>query len=384
MRREVNFSFIGGAHHFWHLAPVAAALSRDPEIVVRVFVNDFESRRQLTEMLARLDASISSMVFIEMALPNMFDVIASVAPKWRDLKLLRLLWWNRALRQCDALVTAERTSTILCALPGPKPFMIHIPHGAGDRAQGFEKRISRFDCIIVAGEKDRQRMVSMNLTTQESCFVSGYIKLSALRRLRRQDGHRLFHNDRPVIVYNAHFSRSLSSWSEFALRIIELIRQDGGYNLIVAPHVRLSEAMSVEEKKRWTDLAIDDRIIVDLGSDRSMDMTYTMAADIYLGDVSSQIYEFTADPRPCVFINAQQALWQHNPDYLMWELGDVIDDISQLLPTLERCAHRLEHYRQRQIEATSAALGDVTADAASIAAAVIKQRCLSPTVASGA
>lgn len=29
-------------------------------------------------------------------------------------------------------------------------------------------------------------------------------------------------------------------------------------------------------------------------------MTYTPAADIYLGDVSSQSYEFLLDPRPCL------------------------------------------------------------------------------------
>ena len=37
----------------------------------------------------------------------------------------------------------------------------------------------------------------------------------------------------------------------------------------------------------------------DPGSPASTDMTYTRAADIYLGDVSSQVYEFIAEPRPC-------------------------------------------------------------------------------------
>ena len=34
-------------------------------------------------------------------------------------------------------------------------------------------------------------------------------------------------------------------------------------------------------------------------------MTYTKQADIYLGDVSSQVYEFMLKPRPCIFFNPE-------------------------------------------------------------------------------
>jgi CDP-Glycerol:Poly(glycerophosphate) glycerophosphotransferase len=328
-------------------------------------------------MLARIGAGMSAIAIIEMRLPSAFAYIPKLLPKWRDLKVVRLLQWNRALRKSDALVTAERTSTILCKLPGPKPVMIHVPHGAGDRAQGFEKRIARFDYVIAAGEKDRQRMISMNLVEPDKCFVSGYIKYSALSRLNagRRD---LFSTDRPVILYNAHFDQTLSSWAAFARDIIDLIKQDGRYNLIVAPHVRLFETASAAEKAYWTGLAAEDQVIVDLGSERSVDMTYTRAADIYLGDVSSQIYEFVARPRPCVFINSHKAQWQGNPDYRMWQMGDVIDGIDMLLPAVERCCGRHAQFRQLQAEFTQAALGDVNVDAAAIAADIIKQRCLPP------
>src|SRR3546814_2965461 len=44
---------------------------------------------------------------------------------------------------------------------------------------------------------------------------------------------------------------------------------------------------------------------IDLGSERSIDMSYTGSADLYLGDVSSQVAEYLYRPRPCVFLNAQ-------------------------------------------------------------------------------
>lgn len=60
-----------------------------------------------------------------------------------------------------------------------------------------------------------------------------------------------------------------------------------------------------------------------------------MAADLYLGDVSSQVAEFLIRPRPCIFLNAHHAAWQNNKDYRFWTLGQVIDnpaDLKKALP----------------------------------------------------
>ena len=72
--------------------------------------------------------------------------------------------------------------------------------------------------------------------------------------------------------------------------------------------------------------ACRSQILIDTGSERCVDMTYTSAADIYVGDVSSQVCEFLETPRPCVFLNAHQIDWQNNPDFAHWHFGDVVDD----------------------------------------------------------
>jgi hypothetical protein len=78
-------------------------------------------------------------------------------------------------------------------------------------------------------------------------------------------------------------------------------------------------------------------ILIDTGSDRSFDMTYTRAADIYLGDVSSQVYEFTYyRRRPCVFLNpngydqAQMNFWRFGP------VLDAIDTLEEALVIAEQ------------------------------------------------
>lgn len=86
--------------------------------------------------------------------------------------------------------------------------------------------------------------------------------------------------------------------------------EQSSYNLIFAPHIRAAENMNASERAHWQQLAVPGRMIVDLDSPRLIDMTYTLTADIYLGDLSSQLYEFLIKPRPVAFINAHRVDWQ--------------------------------------------------------------------------
>src|SRR3546814_16116783 len=82
--------------------------------------------------------------------------------------------------------------------------------------------------------------------------------------------------------------------------------------LVVAPHVRLFAEASDAERAAVAKLAVPGKVMIDLASDRLFDMSYTSGADIYLGDVSSQVYEFLATPRPCLFSNP------HTSDRSVW------------------------------------------------------------------
>ncbi len=59
-------------------------------------------------------------------------------------------------------------------------------------------------------------------------------------------------------------------------------------------------------------------------------MSYTLRADIYLGDASSQVYEFLVNPRPCLFLNSHEADWDKDPNYAHWHLGPVVASIEEL------------------------------------------------------
>ncbi len=377
-KKVVNFCCVGGTHHFLHLAPVMVELVRSGETVVTAYTVSDDDSRMLKKILIDLsDSKTADQIgIIPMRLPRWWQMATRWNPKLQISKLAKLLYWARALRSGDALVSAERTSTILRRIPGKQSVMIHIPHGAGDRSKGFELRIKLFDYVIVGGKKDRNRMIDMQLVAPENCFVSGYVKLAgvlALHRNQQPNRKPIFENDRLVILYNPHFDEKLSSWHQFGVQIIDEIKRDGRFNLIVAPHVRLFAGASDVSLHKLNALADADNVYVDAGSERSMDMSYTLAADIYLGDVSSQVYEFMFRPRPCVFINSHGATWENNPDYLMWTAGQVISAMAELMPALANCQGMQKDFASIQHNLVADAFGDVDGNGAVNAAQIIMQ-----------
>jgi hypothetical protein len=89
-------------------------------------------------------------------------------------------------------------------------------------------------------------------------------------------------------------------------------------------------------------------ILIDTGSEACVDMTYTLGSDIYIGDVSSQVYEFLVEPRPCIFLNAHDADWREDPNYLHWKCGPVLTDPAQLDAALREATTDPSAYRAVQ------------------------------------
>ena len=369
---RIAFSFIGGSHQFWHAVPVAAALSQIPDVTITCFLVDAEDAAIMAGMLRRLGSAPVRIVV--MKLPRILQSV--LTPGWRrrrsPLKIVRLAWWSRVMAQSDVIVAVERTSVLLKWLRRPTPPMVHIPHGAGDRERGYDRRIRKFDHVLAAGEKDRDRFIELGLARADRIWVSGYVKQAGMLRLH-QTRPRFFDNDRPTIVYNPHFSHALGSWRKAGREVIAAIAADGRYNLIFAPHVRLFENASSPERQELEALARTGSVLIDLGSSRSIDMSYTAAADLYLGDVSSQVYEFCANPRPCVFINAHGVAWRDDPHYAMWAFGEVIERVEQLVPALAAAFAAPAAFSGVQSEAVRRSFGDPSLDAAQVAGNLLLQ-----------
>lgn len=318
---------IGGDHQYLHFLPAAFELTRRGSAEVTVFVLDDQQRDVVGHMATALGHAPPCICV--MRLPAWLRALQA------KNKVAALLYWASRLRDADALYSAERTSTLLKRLPGRCPTFIHSPHGFGDRAVGFEARFSLFDHVLVAGSDARERLVALERVTADRCHVAGPVKLAAVARMEMAQPP-LFADTRPIILYNPHCDPAFSSFDAVATRLIDSVVADGRYNLVVAPHVKLAHGWSEARRANLTARSVPGRVVVDLGSTRSIDMSYTLGADCYVGDVSSQVYEFLTRPRPCLFIDVYGANWVGNTDYAMWTLGPVVRADTDLIAAIDR------------------------------------------------
>ncbi len=328
---------LGGMHHILHLIPVARDLETHDYIDVIIFVRSQREFELCQNILKALGATRTQ---IKIFKPN--PLLSWIYPK-RTLVLSNIKIW----RTLDILILAERTSTILRGVFKRLPILIHIPHGAGDRAKSYDSRIAHFDYVLTAGAKDKRRMIEQDLVTDETCFVTGYIKPFAVNSIQPEPP-KLFENDNPVVLYNPHFEPEFSSWNDFGEELLYAFTKHKDMNFIVAPHMRLFSGKNPPSRELIERFKRHDNILIDLGSERSTDMSYTRAADIYLGDVSSQVYEFLSAPKPCVFIGHEDTDWENNPDYAHWSYGPVCHSVADVMAALSTAEADLPTYRDVQ------------------------------------
>lgn len=345
-------------HQVAHSLPVALALIEghaDVEIVVAT------TNPRLTAEVARIAARRGIAVpVVELTLTRPLTRALAATLDWAlPITKLGIYRDNLAFfRNLDALVVAEKTSLLLKRRYGLDLPIIHTRHGAGDRAIGFNRQSARFDHVLVSGAKVRERLAGDAGVAADRMSVVGYPKFDLLPdpapRLPFQA------NGKPTVLYNPHPSPHLSSWYEHGRAVLDHFLHDDRYNLIFAPHVMLFHRKLVVtiDKLRIDRPGTIERkyfdapnIHIDLGSTASTDMTYTAAADLYLGDVSSQVYEFLHRPRPCLFLNSHGTAWRDDRNYAHWQAGEVIGAPDALGAALDRAFASHERFLpvQRQL-----------------------------------
>ena len=353
---EILFLFIGGMHQPLHLAPVAAAMARlYPDVQVTCLYRDQETGEMLAEVRRSMRAW--SMAIAASSPPRWSGAIGRWLHRPSIEKLPLLFGIARRHRDVRAIVVPERTSTHLRKMGMADTPLIHFRHGAGDRAPRSEHRLKSFDLIVVPGEKDIDRAIRQQNIEPERLRQCGYVKLDYLAQLRGRERPRLFPDQRPIVLYNPHFDPRISSWHD-AREVIEIFARQDRYNLIVAPHIRISEQLSARKIADWKALAVPGRIIVDLHSRNMVDMSYVQASDIYLGDVSSQLYEFLYKPRPATFLSSHQVDWADDPRYAGWRLGAVTNHVADVISAVDRAVAGQAEQIESQKAAVREAFGD--------------------------
>ncbi|MFC0204002.1 glycosyl transferase [Novosphingobium soli] len=325
--QRICFFFNAQLHHVYHGMPLALGLARDPRFAVTIVAFTEDHLALAREIAAR--EGVDAMAFVHVG-NRLLSALTRLLGKSTPPKLPALLAARRLLARFDAVVVPERTSLRLRRLGLRDTCFIHTCHGAGDRAVGYDPRIREFDFVLLAGEKQERRMLDMGLIRPGHYAIVGYGKFDLVEG-RLPD--RLFAQDRPIVLYNPHFSPALSSWPAMGLDVIRQFARDDRFNLVVAPHIRMYDNRRARARmeRQLAEFAMLPNIHIDLGSPASVDMRYVQAASVYVGDVSSQVYEYVVRPRPCLFLNAHQVHWQDDPSYRHWRYGPVHESAAGIV-----------------------------------------------------
>ncbi len=376
------------AHQVAHLAGIAAAMTRThPEVETVIAYAGPMIRTRIEGLID--EKSAGAIRWHELTLGPIARTAAGVLDKVLPAsRLMRLRSHVPLFASADMIVSTERTCLRLKKrIPADAmPLFAKVPHGAGDRSVSYHPDYRRFDRSFVAGRKVVDQLVAHGVEP-EKLVVIGYPKFENIDLAARPD---LFDTKRPTVVYNPHFDPNLSSWYDHGPDILRWFASEAGqrFNLIFAPHVMLfRKELHVSPEygiaRRRSDIPEEARtaanILIDTDSPRLFDMTYTLAADAYLGDASSQIYEFLVRPRPAFFFDARRDVKAEDDEWhLFWECGPVVrrvDELTGLLPEMQAIGER---YRARQEElfAYTIDLGDRPASerAADAIVAAIKDR----------
>jgi len=326
------------AHQSVHVLPIMDALARlRPDAELVAFVGGPAMREAVLDGLSPHAAARTRMEELTLA-PPLALLGRALDPAMPASRVGRLYFNRDRFRGVDAIVAPERTSLQLKDRLAPHGVkFIHVRHGAGDRAIGFHPSFARFDLLLLQGEKYARRLRETGGLAGNDYALVGYPKFDRL--INAGPRPRLFDNDRPTVVYNPHFAPNYSSWFRWGGRVLDWFAARPDFNLIFAPHVMLfrrrahiatdAPAFAFRRNIAARHLTAPN-ILIDVDSPRLFDMTYMRAADLYLGDISSQIMEFLAEPRPAVFLDAHGADWRGNPNYAAWSLGEVVSRIEDL------------------------------------------------------
>ena len=341
-KNRIAFIYLDEIHHIYHFISVAVELSKTEDVHILTHPKCPEI---LFESIKRLGGE---KIKVELLETHWFRKFTD---SLKNRQLPRKGFWIKKykdyiLNNFDAVVFTDFFHHyLLRSRKGNHPKLIKFGHGTPGRAYSFNKDLLDFDFQLMVGEFQQKQYQEMGLL--KSSAVTGYPKIDAVENIPCVD---FFRNGKPTVVYNPHFDPDLTSWDSEGIKVLEFFEKQDKYNLIFAPHLHLFQNLKGGRKADEIPERFykSDNILIDLGSQKSVDMSYIKYADIYLGDVSSQVYEFIITPRPCIFLNPNNIDYKDDFAFRFWKLGEVISTTGELKKALERAESNFSNYEKVQ------------------------------------
>ncbi|NNK68893.1 MAG: hypothetical protein HKO96_00335 [Flavobacteriaceae bacterium] len=342
---RIAFLYLDEIHHVNHFISIAVELSKLAEVTVLTHPNCqdyfFESLRAFKPHEVRVEIRKTS-------------AFRAFTDRLKNRVLPRKGFWikknlNYIFQNFDAVIFTDYFQRYFLEARGNKkmPKLLKIPHGPPGRHYSYREDQREFDFQVLLGPFHEDQLLKKHLLAEHYAVV-GYPKFDAVKTKVAKP---VFDNNKPVVLYNPHFSPPQSSWHKEGLKVLEFFYIQNDFNLIFAPHVNLFTTKGGESSGTIPAYILEaEHIHIDLGSEKCVDMTYTTLADIYVGDVSSQVYEFIPETRPCIFINSEGIDYKDQLEYRFWRCGQVIEKIEELKGALNQAFILFEEFKSEQQE----------------------------------
>ncbi|MDA3885289.1 MAG: hypothetical protein PF638_06805 [Candidatus Delongbacteria bacterium] len=351
MGKNIVFLYLNGTHQLFHSAMTAFELARmQTDFNVQLIACHIDHYDILNSMKESYPESKCQIILLPLPFRfKYFNFKKKTYPSpYSTIK--------KAKEYLKDAVTIVTTSHILPKLLKKinvlNPKVIYQFHGCGDRKYSFDPEYKYFDLLLAPGSYHKQRLLAENIVSEDKIEIIGYPKLDIpleIKSIKKS----LFNNNNKIFLYTPHWDPKLSSYKIWGEEVINYFKINNQYNLIFAPHVQLKHWQYKCGYNTNLDHLRSENIHIDFGSLQSVDGTYTNISDIYIGDVSSQIYEFIAlQPKPAIFLNPNNFKWQNNIDFKFWELGIVIENISELEKAIQLSyeSNALSELQQKRID----------------------------------
>lgn len=352
-------------HQVAHSLPIALELARRPGVTVAIATSGPVLEPEVMRIGgARLDG-IAHIRLDAASAAGLASTLRRRAISLADRlipagRVARLADHAATIARFDVLVVTEKTSLMLRDRLGDAcPAIVHTGHGAGDRAIGFSHHSRDFDLILAPGDKTRRRLIDIGVDPLR-IVVTGSAKLELYTCLDAPAPSVVpgFANPaRPTVLYAPHPSPHLSSWFRLGVAALDALLAADRHNVIFAPHVMLFSRkvqLTVDRVSAARVRPLPPRfrrhpaLWIDLGGPGSTDMSYVRQADVFVGDVSSQVYEYLATPRPVLFLDAHATRWAGDPNFAVWQAGPVIDDPARLPDAVDAAIATHDRWRPVQ------------------------------------
>ena len=342
-KRKVAFILFGSPAHIYHAAPIAFELSKMKDISVTIYTSSLNNLHIIHDLSSQLKNNCKC----ELSYPSLFYKLKNKLQKTRFPSASSIIQNNvNSLLKNDVIISPDCNIRRLKEASTADTIFINCMHGAGDGAYGFTKALKDFNLILASGPEIKNRLIQETELKHEQVSIGGYCKFDLID-IFKKNKPTIFNNQSPIFLYNPHFKPELSSWFDWGIEVLKFFKNTPSANLIFAPHIMLNNSGTINIPDEFLSL---DNIHIDLGSHSLIDMSYTIMADIYIGDVSSQVYEFLHKSKPCLFLNNKNINWENNSNYKMWYLGDVAKKIEEIPQLILDCQMNHIHYKEKQKE----------------------------------